>query len=333
MDVGPSFVADPEPSELAQPADGSFDHPAEPVQARVVVGAAAREQGVIPRVHSKISRSREWYALSAVTESGLRFGALALPRTGGIASIRSSSLVPSCTSAAVSCTTVGVPRPSVKACDWTEHRYDRADRLIETRASSWGGAVAGTLTSPVKVEVHRYQHDALGRRIARTLWAPGSYGSGIPTSPKCTRTIYGGVGSTADAAVGWQLLEEQDGTGRTLATFVPSGEAATSTKSCATSTTRPPTPPPVSGTPSNPPSRRSAPLPDFVRQMSGCRAIIPCWISPSSPLPPAPERWYPTNQYVDGPSAARTGFHRPDVGRDLFILAALFDWRLTWSTL
>ncbi len=110
-----------------------------------------------------------------------------------------------------------------KACDWTELRYDWADRLIETKASSWGGAVAGTLTSPVKVEVHKYQYDALGRRTARTLWAAGSYGSGIPTAPKCTRMIYGGVGTTADAAVGWQLLEEQDGTGRTLATFVPSG--------------------------------------------------------------------------------------------------------------
>lgn len=89
-----------------------------------------------------------------------------------------------------------------KACDWTEHRYDWANRLVEVKSSSWGGVVAGTLTQPVKVEVHRYQYDALGRRIARTLWAAGSYGSGIPSTPKCTRMIYGGVGTTADAAVG-----------------------------------------------------------------------------------------------------------------------------------
>jgi len=41
----------------------------------------------MPRIHSSISRSREWYALSAVTESGRRRGVPTLPRTGGTASI------------------------------------------------------------------------------------------------------------------------------------------------------------------------------------------------------------------------------------------------------
>jgi RHS repeat-associated protein len=108
-------------------------------------------------------------------------------------------------------------------CDWTQYRYDWADRLVEVRASSWtNGQGSGTPPGPARVEVHSYQYDALGRRIAKTLFANGSVGAGLPPA-RCTRFIHGGVGSAEDAAVGWQVLEEQDGTGRTLATFVPSG--------------------------------------------------------------------------------------------------------------
>ena len=35
MDIGASFIADPQPSELVQPRDGALDHPAEATEARV----------------------------------------------------------------------------------------------------------------------------------------------------------------------------------------------------------------------------------------------------------------------------------------------------------
>ncbi|MBN8644568.1 MAG: hypothetical protein J0L61_04925 [Planctomycetes bacterium] len=109
-------------------------------------------------------------------------------------------------------------------CDWTEYRYDWADRLVEVKASSWANGQSAA--TPARVEVHRYQYDALGRRIARTLWAAGSMGVGVPSSPLCTRFIHGGVGDAGDARVGWQVLEERDAGpngGRVLATFVASG--------------------------------------------------------------------------------------------------------------
>jgi hypothetical protein len=92
-------------------------------------------------------------------------------------------------------------------CDWTQYRYDWADRLVEVRSSSWASG-QGSASGPSRVEVHRYEYDALGRRIAKTLFAEGSVGIGLST-PRCTRYIHGGVSSASDALIRWHVVEKQ----------------------------------------------------------------------------------------------------------------------------
>jgi len=73
--------------------------------------------------------------------------------------------------------------------------YDYRNRMVEYKDELTG-------------QRHTYAYDALGRRIAKTVDADGVTGP-----PTTTRYFYGGESQ-------WQVCEEQDGSGDTVATYV-----------------------------------------------------------------------------------------------------------------
>jgi hypothetical protein len=94
VELWAALPADPEPVELAQPGEGALDDPAQPAEARAVLGGAARDDWLDP------ARSQLAAVLVEVIASAMRLSARSrgrpiLPRTGPTPSMKGRSWVTS----------------------------------------------------------------------------------------------------------------------------------------------------------------------------------------------------------------------------------------------